>query len=289
MENNLPYFTPIDRMAERYGVWVGSTPRSLPEELLGLEMTSKRICVLLTLKGTARMRYDMREIILQANDLIFLMPGHVVQFVEILEDFTYVRMYVSPAVLEEMQFHAFSRGTEKYHYQPVCQLTEKRKERIIMLGKMIDAIIEHEEDNLPLQRQILMAQLAVAYEFLNYYRQDQDRLFAEHKYSLLFNHFCDLVVAHYKESRDVKFYADLLHISTKYFSKVFHQTAGISPAEWIDRYVVIQAKRLMESSPERTIQEIAYELGFTEPTSFHHFFRRMTGMSASEWKRTPNH
>ncbi|MBP3755926.1 MAG: hypothetical protein J6I61_01425 [Prevotella sp.] len=88
-----------------------------------------------------------------------------------------------------------------------------------------------------------MAQLAVGYEFLNYYRCDQDRQWAENRYADTFNCFCDLVVKHYRESREVKYYASLLNLTPKHLSKVIRTvTGGLSPVEWIEQYVTAQAK-----------------------------------------------
>lgn len=101
----------------------------------------------------------------------------------------------------------------------------------------------------------------------------------------LFNRFCDLVVKHYRESREVQFYADLLNLTPKYLSKVIRiATNGLSPLEWIEQYVTTQAKRLIETRATQTLQETAYLLGFSEPTSFYRYFKRVTGMTAKQYR-----
>jgi AraC-like DNA-binding protein len=101
----------------------------------------------------------------------------------------------------------------------------------------------------------------------------------------IFNRFCDLVVNNYRESREVKFYANLLNLTPKYLSKVILTTTdGLSPAKWIEQYVAAQAKRLIETHATQTLQEIAYLLGFSEPTSFYRYFKRATGMTAKEYR-----
>ncbi len=59
----------------------------------------------------------------------------------------------------------------------------------------------------------------------------------------------------------------------------------MTPAEWIEQYVVAQAKLLLETQRERSVQEISYQLGFPESSSFHHFFKRVTGMTAKEYRK----
>ncbi len=58
----------------------------------------------------------------------------------------------------------------------------------------------------------------------------------------------------------------------------------MSPGEWIEQYVTAQAKRLIESRATQTLQETAYLLGFSEPTSFYRYFKRITGMTAKQYR-----
>ena len=101
----------------------------------------------------------------------------------------------------------------------------------------------------------------------------------------IFSRFCDLVVDNYRESREVKYYAELLNLTPKYLSKVVRAaTDGLSPAKWIEQYVTAQAKRQIEIHSAHTLQETAYMLGFYEPTSFYRYFKRVTGMTAKEYR-----
>ena len=61
-------------------------------------------------------------------------------------------------------------------------------------------------------------------------------------------------------------------------------TNGLSPVKWIEQYVTAQAKRLIETRATQTLQETAYMLGFTEPTAFYRYFKRVTGMIAKEYR-----
>ena len=125
----------------------------------------------------------------------------------------------------------------------------------------------------------------MGYEFLNYYRRDKDRQWAANHSTDIFNRFCDLVVKHYRESREIKYYADLLNLTPKHLSKVIHTaTNGLSPVKWIEQYVTAQAKRLIETRATQTLQETAYMLGFSEPTSFYRYFKRVVGMTAKQYR-----
>ena len=243
------------------------------------------IILTLILSGSARAMYDMRVITHHKNDLTIILPGHIMHPMDCSDDFSYALLFISPKMLDDLRFHTFSHDHEKFNYAPVCSLTDEQATHLLAIVDQLAIIANHTEQELPHRYQALLAQLAVGYEFLNYYRRDQDQQWAENRYADTFKRFCDLVVKHYRESRELKYYADLLDLTPKHLSKVIRTvTNGLSPVEWIEQYVTTQAKRLIETRATHTLQEIAYMLGFTEPTSFYRYFKRVTGMTAKQYR-----
>ena len=60
---------------------------------------------------------------------------------------------------------------------------------------------------------------------------------------------------------EVAFYARLHHLTPKYFASLIKAETGIRSTEWITNYVIIQAKMLLDSHKEMTVQQISYHLG----------------------------
>ena len=243
------------------------------------------IILTLILSGTARAMYDMREITHHKNDLAIILPGHIMHPLDCSDDFSYALLFVSQRLFDDLRFHIFSHDTEKFNYAPICSLTDDQAAHFLSILEQLRIIADHTDEELPHRHQVLLAQLAVGYEFLNFYRRDQDRRWTDNRHADIFYRFCELVVKHYRESREVKFYADLLNLTPKYLSKVIRSaTDGITPGEWIEQYVTTQAKRLIESRATQTLQETAYMLGFSEPTSFYRYFKRVTGITAKQYR-----
>jgi len=92
-----------------------------------------------------------------------------------------------------------------------------------------------------------------------------------------------LVENHYKEHRGLEFYADKLFITPKHLSKVVKTTSGKPANEWIDEYVVLEAKALLKST-NMTVEQISNELNFPSQSFFGKYFKRVTGMSPREYK-----
>ncbi|MDE5627063.1 MAG: helix-turn-helix domain-containing protein [Paramuribaculum sp.] len=97
--------------------------------------------------------------------------------------------------------------------------------------------------------------------------------------------FIKLVHKHHKRERSVSFYASELFISSKYLSMLVREASGRSAAEWIDEYVILEAKNQLRFSG-KNIQQIAYDLNFPNQSAFGKYFKHLTGMSPSEFQRS---
>lgn len=241
--------------------------------------------ITLCLKGSARALYDMQEITQQKNELGLILPGHIMHPLACSDDYTFARIVISPKMMHDLQFYTFNHDYEKFHYAPMCTLTDLQAQRVRTIIEHLDALSKHTLDELPHRYELILAQLAIGYEVLNFYRREQDRNRAEDKNAFLFHQFCDAVVAHYTESKEIQFYARMFNLTPKYFSQIIRQASGgTSPGEWIEQYIVTQAKRLIKTQPETTLKEIAFLLGFNEPSSFYRYFKHATGITAKQYR-----
>lgn len=98
-----------------------------------------------------------------------------------------------------------------------------------------------------------------------------------------FRQFMTLLGEHYRQERSVGFYARQLCITPKYLTTLIRQISGKSVSEWIDSYVVLEAKTLLKYS-NLSVQEISYYLHFPNQSFFGSYFKRNTGMSPSQYK-----
>ena len=253
----------------------------------GVDMSFPHVIILLCLRGSATALYDMREAQIVKNMLAVIMPGHLMRPIDCSDDFAYMRIAVSSEILGEVKNHILGHEYDVFHKSPTCQLTEVQAERVRALAEVLSAIAQHDMNELMLRRQMLQIQLAIAYEFIHYYRREEDKRLTDVKLADVYNRFTDLVVAHYKENRNVNYYAALMDYDPQYFSKLFRQlSGGIAPLEWIQQYVVTQAKLLMDANPKQTIKETAHQLGFPTTANFCRYFKRATGIYPQAYKQT---
>ena len=93
----------------------------------------------------------------------------------------------------------------------------------------------------------------------------------------------DYVRAHFAESISIETLAELAELSPFHFSRVFKQTTGITPLQFVIRERMLQAQQLIRETP-RSLIEIALEVGYTSPSHFAQVFRRTVGMAPTRFR-----
>ncbi len=101
--------------------------------------------------------------------------------------------------------------------------------------------------------------------------------------SELYGEFMEMLKRRCHCCNDVSYYADCLNVSTRYLAQVTKRIADKTPKTIIDEYVVQQAEIQLRTT-DKTIQEIAFGLGFNSQAHFTKFFRKLAGYSPTEYR-----
>lgn len=101
---------------------------------------------------------------------------------------------------------------------------------------------------------------------------------------VIFDRFINLVTEHHMTERGMAFYADRLCITPKYLSKLVKNATGQSAPEWIDAYVILEAKNMLKYS-DLPVKEVVSRLNFPNSSSFHKFFKAKTGMTPVQYRK----
>lgn len=99
----------------------------------------------------------------------------------------------------------------------------------------------------------------------------------------LFLRFVAVVKEHYISHRNIAFYADKLCVSPKYLSSVVHAVSGRYASEWINQYVVLEAKTLLRTDGV-SIKDVSNRLNFANQSFFAKYFKQHTGYTPKEYK-----
>ncbi|MEC5172626.1 AraC family transcriptional regulator [Chryseobacterium nepalense] len=100
----------------------------------------------------------------------------------------------------------------------------------------------------------------------------------------IFRDFSRLLEIHFREKHNVSEYAELLHIAPKTLTHKFKSLQLESPNQLIINRIILEAKRLLIYT-DKTIKEIAYDLGYEDPAYFNRLFTGKTGSTPSNFKK----
>lgn len=91
----------------------------------------------------------------------------------------------------------------------------------------------------------------------------------------------ELIENDLSEDLPLKILAGAANLSEYHFLRMFKQSTGYTPHQYVLHQRIERAKELLKKT-DMTITEIAYLLGFSTPAHFTHHFRRKTGITPSE-------
>ena len=124
--------------------------------------------------------------------------------------------------------------------------------------------------------------LAKAQDFINVELTRESNL--QGRSSELYNQFISQVNNFCRTYSDVHFYADQLNVSSRYLAQVTRRISGKTPKAIIDEYIVKEIERELYTTTH-TVQEIANTFGFSSQAHLTKFFKKMRGLTPSEYRK----
>lgn len=106
-------------------------------------------------------------------------------------------------------------------------------------------------------------------------------------YELLFDTFISLLTQFGDKRHTVTFYSDMMSMSERHLGKVVKQISGISAKDWIDRNTLNLSKIYLRYT-SKCIKEISDNLGFSNQSNFHRYFKDATGTTPLEFRKEKN-
>ena len=272
----------LDEQIKERGVVVIEGVTAVP--FYGEPYVSPHLVVVLNRRGHVKAEYDMQPVEFWPQEISVLYPNHIVLTHETSPDYLATLVAVSSEYLLRMKHRSTFHNYLKYLRQPAFRLTDEQLETVVGMIRLLDTVSRMDTAGRP---HMLESLLDVFLQLIDQYRSENEEEPSEQSANdLLFSRFIDTVVAHHRESREVRFYADQMHLSPKYFSTLIRRHTGWGAGEWIANYVIVQAKSMLNTRMDLSIQQIAYDLGFPDSSSFSRYFKKNTGQSPIEYRRS---
>lgn len=178
-------------------------------------------------------------------------------------------------------------GFFSYSVNEALHLSPKEESQIESIVKNIE--IEYENNQDAFSKDIILSQLSTLLKYANRFYERQFINRKELSHSLL-ESFTQLISEYLESGKlqkdgipSIVDIADELSVSQRYLSDTLKKETGISSTEHLQLQLINQAKNIL-LKPNKTISEVAYELGFEYPPYFSRLFRKKEGISPSEYR-----
>lgn len=249
--------------------------------------------LILCLEGSFSMGINLDNFDVESNTVLLVGPNSIIRFNNASEEkIDAYTLFVSINFLKDINLDINALRSTHFTKKPTPILTLTSEEMAI-LKRYLDLMHLNTIDNTSTiyVRNIARCLMAsLLYQLMQFSTnhitsEPQEETQPQSRRMNYVRDFMALVQKHHCQERSVGFYADKLFISPKYLSLIIKEVTGRSAAEWIDEYVILEAKNLLRFSG-KNIQQVAYELNFTNQSSFGKYFKHLTGMSPSEFQRS---
>jgi len=237
-------------------------------------------------RGTAEVEVNLQVYQARPDSMLLATPFHILRIYNSSNDFLCRFIVFSKAFLTENNVN--SRFLESFSYfksesLPVIYPDHPDVKMLLEVYLLIQQKLEREEH--PYRHEIsrsILTTLLYEVEFI-YAKQHviiKGKQNRKQELNLLFQ---NLVFLHYKEHRNVQFYADALFVSSKHLTETIKEVTGRTSGEWIEDAVILEAKVLLRNHAI-SIAQLAENIHFPDQSSFGKYFKKHTGLSPSDYR-----
>ena len=234
-------------------------------------------------KGSVSGTIDFQYCNLSAPFAIIVRPNQILHYEHISEDFAGYCLVLSHRFASELlplidKQAALSASIQE---NPYAQLDHENMPFIRKYFFMLKKIMAMANNPRRLE---MIKHLTMLFFYMAYpYFQKRIETTNQNRQGILVEQFTNLVHENYCRERETAFYAAKLNLTPKYLSQVIKSATGKSASDWIDDFVILEAKALLKSTP-MTIQQICYELNFPSQSFFGKYFKRRVGVSPKMYR-----
>lgn len=237
-------------------------------------------------RGTCRAEINLLEQKIEAPCVVNIKAGNYLMLREISDDIELACIVMSKRLADNIfMFVHSSPYFPITAIHPVIGISENHVNDYELFYTFLRRLQENKENPNPYE--------TVLHTLLSFFYNTSFRSFRESKNNdrsaatRLVDGFMTLVREHFRKEHFLEYYANKLEVSAKHLSRTLKTLTGSTGAEWIEKYVLLEAKIMLRSTT-MSVQNIADELNFPSQSTFGKFFKKNTGISPKDYRVSRN-
>ena len=232
--------------------------------------------------GTAEFVVDCHSYIVGKGDMLLVAPRMSVKLMKKCSDFCTCGLCMEPFFFDSLSIgnYVYKRLYNSSHTTYVLRLEDSDT---VHIRKTLDLMSHYLTSDHPAEMagslvNFLLLQITEIFHSQNVHPAGR----VKHS-DALFRLFRKLLAENYRKEHELQFYADSLHISQTYLSRVIRQISGKTVNNYIAEALYTDARRLLVFT-DLTVKEIAEQLGFSDQSSFGKFFKKKSETSPANFR-----
>ncbi len=242
----------------------------------------KQVLVLLCNGGDGYGAINLHPIHLQKDTLLVALPSQIAES-NVDENFKGTFLVMSEHFLSRLNIGDAYLFHKQVENNPVYQLDERTATTFRSMIELVHNIMLSGDDSSDMEEIFSLISRLFFILINRVVNPSSDAQETGQRHGEVMMQFLQLLRQHYRDHRDVGFYADKMNISAKYMTTLVKKASGKPAIQWIEDYVILDAKAQL-SSTVNTIQQIAFDLNFPSQSLFGRYFKRAVGMSPSDYR-----
>ena len=270
--------------------------REIPFELVPIQEVYKRVtannydlsiphrigfhAMIVVFEGNSTHTLDFREEVLSPGMIIPLTEGQIHAFNKDLTFKGYVILFKEDFIIQNTSEKNLFHFLQIFHNSKI----HIGKEEITTLTPFL-LLIENllKDSDLNLKLEVLHSAFITLLFQIKRLACKRNIFFDTQRYKD-FHLFKELIHKNYSKTHNAKDYAKKLNVSYKYLNDICKEITQKTAKAFIDDWLLLEIKRNI-SEGKYTSQEIAFKMGFREPSNFTRFFKKHTRITPLQFQK----
>ncbi|WP_157359349.1 helix-turn-helix domain-containing protein [Wenyingzhuangia fucanilytica] len=171
----------------------------------------------------------------------------------------------------------------KLNTTPIYKISKEEKR---FIKKTLEAIFVESEENKPQCKEMIQAYLLILLNYITRILKGDSGNIKLKRYEEITSKFEELILLEDESYKSIVSYAKLLGITPLYLSECVKKSTGLSAKKVLTNYQILKAKSLLVQTT-KSIDEIAYMMGFKETTNFIKFFKKDQNITPLAFRKLP--
>jgi AraC-like DNA-binding protein len=259
-----------------------------PGNFISYPFRSDHFIVLLQLEGVGHSKVNFTDCITHKGQMLTIPANAIRQFFELPADCRFAAVVFTSSFFTQSSMNI--KHTEMFDLfssiQSYCIHPEPADfERLLKILQVLQQKYVSASD-MPFDHEVVSHLFhAFLYELsCIYQRCNTDHKVQYTRKEDISMRFVKLLSESFREERSVIFYAEQLHVTPRYLSQTVKDVTGKTAGDLIDEMVIMEAKALL-NNVSLTIAQVAEALYFSDQFFFSKYFKRLTSISPSEYRK----